>query len=179
VSETPTALPAAVPAPPRRRALGPILLGLAGLAAAAAGAYLALRPGVDRVDAIRVTRQSMLPASLMGTPDYYVNVVTADGTTIPTPAYVDTPIGNGLDFKLPEPLDLAAVAHIELLDEDVGSDDTLDRVDVRGRLCKGQEYAFELLGPTPPSRTAGYVALGCGAGLLLIAAIWLARAYAI
>jgi hypothetical protein len=74
---------------------------------------------------------------------------------------------------------MSEVAHLELMDEDLGDDDMRDRVDVQGRICKGQEYEFELQGPPSPWKTAGYAALGGGGVLLALSAILLVRSHAI
>jgi len=137
--------------------------------------------GDGTVELIRVSRHSMLPESLVGTPDYYVIVgVRGEGKEpITLEGYEDRPIGNGLDFKLPKPLALEDIAHVELLDEDMASDDTRDRVDVRGRLSRGLEYEFELIGPPSEKRTAAYVALGAGGALLATSAILFIRNHAL
>ena len=173
-----TDIPEAIPTPAvRRRATA--ILGVLGLAAVAAGLVILLRAGEGQVELIRVTKHSMLPESLVGAPDYYVTVGTSDGKSITTKGYDDTPIGNGLDFKLSQPLELARIAHVELMDDDMGGDDMRDRVDVRERICKGQDYAFELIGPASPWKNAGYLALAGGAVLAVLAAILWVRSHAI
>jgi hypothetical protein len=174
-----TDVPVAIPAPAIRKSRAPAILGVLAAAALAAGAAMAWKAGEGRVDAIRVSRHSVLPEAIVGSPDYYVTVRTRDGKSRATPGYDDTPIGNGLDFKLPKPLDMAEVAHVELMDEDLGDDDIRDRVDVRGRVLKGQEYEFELVGPASPWKSASYTALGGGGALLVIAAILLVRSHAV
>ncbi len=174
-----TDIPEAIPAPPRRGSRIALILACLALFDLATGLALMLTAGEGRVETIRVTRFSMLPESLVGTPDYYVTIETNDKKSVETEGYSDTPIGNGLDFKLPKPLELADVAHIELMDKDVTSDDMRDRVDVRGRVCRGQDYQFDLIGPGSPRRTAGYATLASGASLLVIAAILWVRTHAV
>jgi hypothetical protein len=171
-------VPVAIRAP-RRRSWPWAMLSLMALAAAIAGGMLLRRAGEGTVETIRVTKHSMLPESLVGTPDYFVIVTTRDEKTINTEPYDDTPIGNGLDFKLPKPLALAEVAHLQLLDEDLRSDDVRDRVDVRGRVCRGQDYQFELSGAPPPERDVAYGLLGAGGAVLVIAAILWVRSQAV
>jgi hypothetical protein len=172
------AVPVAIRAP-RRRSWPYVVLSLLALGAAIAGGLMLRDAGEGTVETIRVTKHSMLPESLVGTPDYFVVVTTRDNKTINTEPYDDTPIGNGLDFKLPEPLALANITHLQLLDEDLRSDDIRDRVDVRGRVCRGQDYQFELLGPPPPERATAYWLLGGGGAGLFIAAILWVRANAV
>jgi hypothetical protein len=174
-----TDIPEAIPAPVRRKARAPLLLGVLGLVSALVGGALVLRAGAGQVTKIRVTKHGLLPESIMGSPDYYLNVGTRARKSIETKGYEDTPIGNGLDFTLPQPLPLEDVAHIELMDADVGGDDMRDRVDVRERISKGQDYQFELIGPPAPRKTAGYAALGVGGALLVLAAILWVRSHAI
>jgi hypothetical protein len=174
-------LPPAIPAPARRTPVAVwILTALAGIAIAA-GAFLFRNTGEGTVELIRVTRHSMLPESLVGTPDYYVILgVAGEGKEpITLQGYEDTPIGNGLDFKLPKPLALEEIAHIELLDEDTALDDTKDRVDVRGRINRGLEYEFELIGPPSEKRTAAYITLGAGGALLATSAVLFIRNHAL
>jgi hypothetical protein len=173
--------PAAIPAPARSTPVAVwILAALAGIALAA-GAFMFRNTGEGSVELIRVSRHSMLPESLVGTPDYYVIVgVKGEGKELITlEGYEDTPIGNGLDFKLSKPLALEEIAHIELLDEDLASDDTRDRVDVRGRISRGLEYEFELLGPPSEKRTAAYLTLGAGGAMLATSAILFIRNHAL
>jgi hypothetical protein len=177
----PATPPAAVPAPARHTPVAVwVLAALAGVALAA-GAVMLRNTGEGTVELIRVSRHSMLPESLVGTPDYYVIVgVKGEGKEpITIEGYEDTPIGNGLDFKLPKPLALEEIAHVELLDEDTALDDTKDRVDVRGRTSRGLEYEFELIGPPSEKRTAAYVTLGAGGALLATSAILFIRSHAL
>ena len=173
-------IPEAIPARASRKSRATVVLGVLGLAAAFAGLALTLRAGEGHVATIRVTKHSMLPESLvMGSPDYYLTVGPRDAKSLTTEGYEDTPIGNGLDFKLPKPLAFADLAHIELMDADVGGDDMRDRVDVRERVSKGQDYQFELIGPASPQKTWGYVALAAGGALIVLAAILWVRSHAI
>jgi hypothetical protein len=172
------AVPEAIRAP-RRRSWPLAIVSLLGLAAAIAGGLMLRDAGEGTVETIRVTKHSMLPESLVGTPDYFVVITTRDDKTINTEPYDNTPIGNGLDFELPQPLPLAEIAHLQLLDEDLRSDDIRDRVDVRERICRGQDYQFELLGPPPPEQDRAYWLLGGGGAVLVIATILWVRANAV
>src|SRR4029078_4006556 len=118
--------------------------------------------------------------SFVGTPDYYVKVGVKDAKEPVRPeGYKDTHIGNGLDFKLTKQLELDNIAPVELFDEDMLSDDELDRVDVRGRINRGLEYEFQLIGPPSEKRTSAYIALGPGGALLVTSAIILIRSHAL
>jgi len=172
-------IPEAIPASAWRQWRVPLILATLAAIALIAGLVLTLRVGEGRVETIRVTKHSMLPESLVGTPDYYLAIDLHDKPRIAAEGYTDIPIGNGLDFKLPEPLELESIAHLVLMDKDVVSDDIIDRVDVRERRCRGQNYEFELMGPPPPERTAAYTALGVGGALLALAAILAVRTLAV
>jgi hypothetical protein len=174
-----TELPEAIPAPRARVSRVGAVLALLGAAAAIAGGALLSKAGEGTVETIRVSKHSMLPDSIVGNPDYYLLIATADNNEIQTEGYKDKPIGNGLDFRLPKPLELKKITHIELMDEDVGSDDIRDRVDVSERICKGQDYQFELVGPEDPQRTRGITALAAGGVVFIIGAILLVRSLAI
>jgi hypothetical protein len=179
--DLPATPPAALPAPARQTPVVVwVLAALAGIALAV-GALMLRNTGDGMVELIRVSRHSMLPESLVGTPDYYVIVGMKGDANEPITleGYDNVPIGNGLDFKLPEPLALEGIAHIELLDEDVASDDTKDRVDVRGRTSRGLEYEFELIGPPSEKRTTAYITLGAGGALLATSAILFIRSHAL
>jgi hypothetical protein len=174
-----TDIPQAIPAPARRASRVGMLLCLIGLATAIAGAMLYFRAGEGSVESIRVTKHSMLPDALVSNPDLYLEIGTSDNQQIETEGYKDMPIGNGLDFKLPKPLPLESISHIELMDSDVGSDDMRDRVDVRERVCRGQDYQFELIGPEAPHHTWGIAALAAGGVAFIIGTILLVRSLAI
>jgi hypothetical protein len=180
-TDTPATPPAAIPVPVRHTPVAVwVLAALAGVALAA-GAFMFRNTGDGMVELVRVSRHSMLPESLVGTPDYYV-IVGVKGESkepITLEGYKDRPIGNGLDFKLPKPLALEDVAHIELLDEDMASDDTKDRVDVRGRTNRGLEYEFKLIGPPSEKRATAYIALGAGGAMLATSAILFIRSHAL
>ncbi len=175
-----TNVPEAIPAsPPRRSRMAAAILALVAAAALIAGFFLMQNSGAGQVVSIRVTKHSMLPESLVGSPDYYLHIGTSDKKETVIDGFTDTPIGNGLDFHLPKALEFDAISHIELMDKDVGHDDIRDRVDVRMRICRGQDYAFELIGPESSKRTAGIVALASGGAALTIAAILFVRSHAI
>lgn len=164
--------PMAIAAPRRRRPWIGFALCLAGIGGAIAGGVMLRGAGQGDVETIRVTKHSMIPETLLGEqPDYYLNITTRDGAKEESEAYKDTPIGNGLDFKLNKPLAVEAIAHLELMDEDIGSDDMCDRVDVSERVSKGQDYQFELVGPPSPRHSQGIAALAAGAVVFIIGLI--------
>lgn len=172
-------IPAAIPVP-AAPPLGPWgWLALFASLAAAAGAILIFTAGEGQVATIRATKYGMLPEGIVEVPDYFVNAVTKQGKTLTTNGYDDVPIGNGLDFKLAAPVELEEIAHVELLDRDVVSHDLLDRVDVRGRNCRGQIYEFEFIGPPSTNRKLGYGLAAGGGAILVLAAIMLVRSHAI
>jgi hypothetical protein len=178
-----TDAPLAIPAPRRRKPWIGFLPCLAGIGAAIYGGMMLRDAGLGQVESIRVTKHSMLPEKLLGEqPDYYLQITTRDAKEDDAPeateAYDDTPIGNGLDFKLKKPLAVEAIAHIELMDKDLGSDDMSDRVDVTERVSKGQDYQFELIGSADPRHDRGTTALAAGAAVFIIGLILVVRSYA-
>ncbi len=171
--------PAAIPAPaPRASRVGGALAAL-GVAAAMLGGALLVKATAGTVEQIRVSKHSMLPDTLVGSPDLYLIVGVQGAPAIETASYKDKPIGNGLDFRLPKPLPLEAITHIELMDADLGTDDIRDRVDVRERISRGQDYQFELVGPADSRRMQGMAALAAGGVVFIIGAILLVRSLAI
>ena len=171
-------IPEAIAAPrqPSARKWG--LLALVGALIAAGGGAAALWGGEELVTSIRVTKHGIMPEYLVEKPDYYVLLHDKKQSTIETNAYEDTLIGNGLDFKLPKPIALAELATVELMDEEVLQDDMLDRVDVLGRVCRGQTYEFELQAPPSQRRKTALAVAAGGGALLALAAIMGIRALA-
>lgn len=134
---------------------------------AAAWAYRYAKPPV--VEAVRVTKLSSMPVlRIASKPDYYLKLIWADGETLQLPTYDDTPIGNGLVWQLPDPRPLGDFAEVQLFDEDVFTDEMLDRVIVEGRMLKTTQHGFDLLGPAQGEwRTALYVIAPAGAWCLV------------
>jgi hypothetical protein len=174
-----TELPEAIPAPAPRASRVGVVLSLLGAAAAIAGGVIWMKAGAGTVEAVRVSKHSMLPDAIVGSPDLYLMVGTSDKQEVQTEGYKDKPIGNGLDFRLPKPLELERIVRIELMDTDLGSDDIRDRVDVSERISKGQDYQFELMGPEDPQRMAAIAALAAGGVAFIIGIILLVRSLAI
>jgi hypothetical protein len=170
----------AIPAPSVSGGRGWKWCGVAAAALLAVGGVLAYRSGEGSVNKVRVTKHGMLPEGIVEAPDYMLRIHLRGepATSVLTNGYSDAPIGNGLDFRPPEPLPLSDVVAIELLDADLLRDDVLDRVDVRERTCRGQAYEFELCGDEASGRKAGRAALVAGGALALAALILLARTHA-
>ncbi len=174
-----TELPEAIPAPAPRVSRVGAALSILGAAAAIAGGLMWMKAGAGTVESVRVSKHSMLPDAIVGSPDLYLMVGTSDNEELQTEGYKDKPIGNGLDFKLVKPLELEKISHIELMDADLGSDDIRDRVDVSERISKGQDYQFELIGPEDPQRRTAIAALAAGGVAFIIGIILLVRSLAI
>jgi hypothetical protein len=66
-----TELPEAIPAPPVRVSRVGAALSLIGTVAAIVGGVMLWRAGEGTVETIRVSKHSMLPDSLVGSPDLY------------------------------------------------------------------------------------------------------------
>src|SRR5688500_15631278 len=74
---------------------------------------------------------------VLDTPDYFVEVVTELGS-IRSEKFNDTPLGNGLSFKLPVPVGLADIREIKVWDENaMRKDSQVDRIDRPARAVKG------------------------------------------
>ena len=119
------------------------------------------------VSTIRVTKHGLMP-DVVDQPDFYIILSTNEGD-LQSGAYQDTPIGNGLEWKLPESMRLADLYEVQLVDSDLLMDDQLDRVTVNGRKCVGQSYTFEFIGSASILGNLALVALATGGGYLIYA----------
>src|SRR6185295_7615856 len=107
---------------------------------------------------------------VLDTPDYYLELLTDQGA-IRTKTFKDTRVGNGLTFKLPVPVPLAAVKEVKIWDENVGSDKQVDRLDLPTRETDGEKFHFSLTGqipPRPPTFKIGLALYIAGGAILLI-----------
>lgn len=160
-------------------ALAAALVGL-GL-----GLGLALTAPGGEVDRILVEKRpgvDLKIVSLPDAPDYLIEVRFKDGPTYRTETLTDTPIGNGIVFRVPA-IELDEIAELALLDDNsldlsdlklrVLPDEIVDRVRVEGeRVLVGERMRFELGGARAPQLTAAYV-VAIVAGLALIGCVGL------
>lgn len=146
-----------------------------GLVAVACGAAMVLLAESQRVATVRVSQSGLVMPSLGSSPDYFVILVLDDGSRIETESYNDVPIGNGLNFELPDPVLLSDISQALLYDDDLISDDMIDHADVSGRKFDGQSYTFELIGPKSRMATAGMIVLAAGGVLLAYVMIHVIR----
>ena len=133
------------------------VLVLAGVGAALAWPAYRTPAGPDTVTQVLVETKPGLVGDAaetkamfaLDTPDLYVVLVTAAGP-VRLPPFADTPVGSGLLYELPRPVDLADLREIEVWDDDPVSDDLLDRVrrDVEGdpRVIEGGKFRVVLRG---------------------------------
>ncbi len=129
---------------------------------------------VQFIHEIEVTRPASLSidaGSLIGSSgekDFYVVIKTQGGNETELPTFANTLIGNGLTWQLTPAMTLSSIAEIELRDNDLGSDDKLDRVTVNNNLITtGQKYQFELkeqnpTEPPPDLPVVWSIISGCG-----------------
>jgi len=98
--------------------------------------------------------------------DYYVIIETQE-KPVRLATYKDTPIGNGLTWTLPSPLLLDDFKQITLWDDDMFSNDQLDRVTVDQLETVGQHYRFLLVAEQVPTNPVFWIVLGA-AGLYFL-----------
>lgn len=119
---------------------------------------------------------------VLDTPDYFVEIITELGA-IRSETFDDTPLGNGLSFKLPAPVRLADIREVKVWDENaMRKDSQVDRIDRPARAVKGQKFQFALNGPTPSmpkERHIGRALTICGGAALLLSILHFLRMQAL
>lgn len=86
------------------------------------------------------------------TPDYYLELHLRGNIILKTEPHIDTPIGNGLEWYLAAPVQLADIHEVRVFDAGLMSDTLIDRVNVRQRRYEeGQLFNFHLLEDVPLS----------------------------
>ncbi|WP_428940205.1 hypothetical protein [Fontivita pretiosa] len=102
-------------------------------------------------------------------PDLYLKLTTPQGQT-QLETKKDTPIGNGLRWDLPQPLELRQVQRVDVWDAKwLRSDKQLDRITVSGWSVDGQRFHIDLHGQrNQPPQWAIPLAAGGGALALLV-----------
>jgi hypothetical protein len=105
-------------------------------------------------------------------PDLYIQVFLHQGKKIVMPAYKDTPIGNGLIWKLGTPLDLHNVDRVEVWDHNaVWKDKEFDRISLNDNWeAEGQRFHVTLMGEkiTAPDWAMPTMIAGAAVGLLVV-----------
>lgn len=101
--------------------------------------------------------------------DYYLIVQTTTNTKpLQLHTYNNTPIGNGISWLLPHSYKLSEIKEITIWDEDMLSDDQLDRVTVTSLVSTGQHYDFILKAEPVTTDPIPLVILGsCGLYFLI------------
>jgi len=113
-----------------------------------------------------------------GTPDLYLILKAAGGNVLAqTPAREDTPVGNGLSWDLSPPIDSAAIAKIEVWEDDVLGDTLMDQVGFAAGSwsAEGGAFRLDLVGerPTPRPWALPLAAVGGTlAGVVLLRFVW-------
>ncbi len=158
--------------------LAPVVLVAIGLAV-----YLSASPGT--VSEIFIQRLPGIDIQIVGlpdAPDYLLELRLSTGDSHRTASKVDTPIGNGILFRVPE-MEIALLDEIALFDDNsvtvsglelrVLPDEIVDRVIIGAeRVAEGQKMRFELRGTDDPARAIGLVISGTGG-------LWLAIGLAV
>ncbi len=158
--------------------LAPVVLVAIGLAV-----YLSASPGT--VSEIFIQRLPGIDIQIVGlpdAPDYLLELRLSTGDSHRTASKVDTPIGNGILFRVPE-MEIALLDEIALFDDNsvtvsglelrVLPDEIVDRVIIGAeRVAEGQKMRFELRGAEDPARAIGLVIAGAGG-------LWLAIGLAV
>lgn len=158
--------------------LAPVVLVAIGLAV-----YLSASPGI--VSEIFIQRLPGIDIQIVGlpdAPDYLLELRLSTGDSHRTASKVDTPIGNGILFPVPE-MEIALLDEIALFDDNsisvsglefrVLPDEIVDRVIIGAeRVAEGQKMRFELRGAEDPVRAIGLVISGIGG-------LWLAIGLAV
>lgn len=103
------------------------------------------------------------------TPDLYLKVTVPSGE-VELPVMKNTPIGNGLEWKLPTTMPLADVQRVDVFDYRwITKDKQLDRITLNGWSVDGQRFHVDLLGQRhEPPKWAVPVAIAGGVVTLLV-----------
>jgi hypothetical protein len=148
-----------------------------GLAMLAVGLhfYYHTPPGGE-VTAIQLTTKTGMVgqaaeavANVKPNPDLYLKVFTAAGES-KLPVYKNTPVGNGLTWKLPKAQQLHEVQRVEVWDSDLMKDEELDRITLTGWGADGQRFHVDLLGTRiePPKWAIPVASVGGAITLLVL-----------
>ncbi len=90
----------------------------------------------------------------LDTPDYFLELQLRGDAVIRTITHVDTPVGNGIEWQLSEPIRLEDIYEVRLYDAGVVRNALVDRVTVnRKRYEEGQLFNFHLLADLPAAAT--------------------------
>lgn len=154
---------------------------LAAAGVLAVGLALLLLSPSGEVREITVRKQGPLPEArtFVDVPDLYVVFQLKNGLQVRTETRANTPIGNGITWKVGKGLSLGAIDETLLYDEDYFGDDILDRVRVGQSKLKGQSYEFELSCAASAGKGAGLLAVALSAPYVGFAFIKFVRDQAI
>lgn len=137
------------------------------LAVCGAGWCTLASPGT--VEQVHVTRKETfieLPR-LFGNPSFYVQVRTFEGVQ-----HLDTkprtPIGNGLMWKLEQPVPLANVYEVQIFEQGLLTDKLVDRVTTNSRHAIGQRFQFDLEGQVDWQHPVAVLVTAASVFMLLI-----------
>ena len=112
-------------------------------------------------------------------PDLYVVLQLKNGLQVRTATRSNTPVGNGISWKIDKGLPLSSVEEVLLYDEDYFGDDVLDRVHISQPKAKGQSYEFELLCGSSLWKFVGLAAIALSAPYVGFAIVKFVRDQAI
>ncbi len=169
--------------PPRARMYLRLLWLIPGLALLGAGLYAYVNVEDDgTVTEIQLTTKPGLVGQTsealrlvqLGNPDPYLKVKFTDGEE-KTRTFKDTPIGNGLTFKLDKAQRMRQIREVEVWDENALRDDFKDRMTINGWSAEGQAFHVELRGEKfkPPAWALPVAAVGGAITLVaLLRFVW-------
>ena len=154
---------------------------LAAVGVLVAGVALFVICPTGAVQEIIVRKTGPLPEArtFVDVPDLYVVLQLKDGSRVRTATRNNTPVGNGISWKIDKGLTFSSIDEALLYDEDYFGDDILDRVHINQPKAKGQSYEFELSCSSSLAKLAGLAAIVLSAPYVGFALIKFVRDQAI
>ncbi|MFT7676782.1 MAG: hypothetical protein ACI8QC_000757 [Planctomycetota bacterium] len=98
------------------------------------------------LDSVRVSLlegQSEVGDGLLGVPDYRLDV-KGEGEWVELGVFENTPMGQGLEWRVPGALAMQSLKELRLVEVDLANDDVLESRPVNGTEFDGQSYQYVL-----------------------------------